>query len=157
MWKLSILIHRHWLTLHCVPRLGDSLEEVPSFHEGSADVHPEGPWSQNAVGNEWSRVAHSHGKTRQRQKDRWQEREDDRSGKGCSWRSGKDHLLMVGWGSGGGIWKWEPRQVLEDNKIWQKSRQGARQRHWANPQTPREIAQYLRPLDKPRPSALLLL
>lgn len=48
-------VHRPWLTLHCVPHLGDSLEKVPSFLGVSADVPPEQDPGLDAVGNKESR------------------------------------------------------------------------------------------------------
>ena len=39
--ELLQLVHRHWLSLRCVPSLGVSLEEVPSFLGVSAYIPPE--------------------------------------------------------------------------------------------------------------------
>ena len=74
--ELLHLVHRHWLTLHCVPRLGDSLEEVPSFLGVSADVPPEKDPGLDAVGNE-SRQSFliPMGRPDRGRKDRWQEKE----------------------------------------------------------------------------------
>ena len=52
--ELLHLVHRHWLTLRCVPSLGASLEEVPSFLGVSADVPPEQDPGLDAVGNKES-------------------------------------------------------------------------------------------------------
>lgn len=100
-------------------------------------------WEIRRVDRVCREEPHSHGKTRQRQERRMaREGKMTDQAKGCSWHSEEGHLLMVGWGGVGGPQRrWEPRQVLEDSKIWQREqRQGCQAEGLGKPDTQRNCS-----------------